>query len=159
MNSGVKWFLNHTLGWPKPHQDSCHLLGSAGLTAGLDLRQFFQTKQFYNSIRTHTIISFLGSPPKADPPLAANRTVPYSLSPGTTSTLLLNFSRGADSTTALVSCSSVDNPFCEEIIPNIQHTPPLAQPEAVSSCSVTWEKGPTPKMKHQKSDLFQFLGL
>ncbi|KAK4813834.1 hypothetical protein QYF61_001838 [Mycteria americana] len=31
----------------------------------------------------------------------------------------------------------LDNPFSEEIFPNIQSTPPLAQLEAISSCPIT----------------------
>ncbi|KAK4818424.1 hypothetical protein QYF61_012958 [Mycteria americana] len=35
------------------------------------------------------------------------------------------------------ACSNVDNPFGEEIFPNIKTKPPLVQLEAISSCPIT----------------------
>ena len=60
------------------------------------------------------------------------------MSLSTTSTHLLNTSRDGDSTTSLGSLFQYfDNPFSEEIFPNIQSKPPLVQLEAIFSRPVT----------------------
>jgi len=52
-----------------------------------------------------------------------------------TSTRLLNTSKDGDFTTSLGSLFerliTLDNPFSEEILPNIQRKSPLVQPEAI----------------------------